>query len=114
VLGDHLALRRIVSNLLDNALKYGHVAHATVKMDGQEIVLVVDDEGAGIPPDLRAILLEPFVRLETSRNRQTGGAGLGLAVVRSLVEGHGGVVTIGDAPTGGARFTVRLPEFQPS
>jgi len=114
VLGDHLALRRIVSNLLDNALKYGHAAHAAVSMDGQEIVLVVDDEGAGIPPDLRAILLEPFVRLETSRNRQTGGAGLGLAVVRSLVEGHGGVVTIGDAPTGGARFTVRLPEFRPS
>ena len=51
------------------------------------------------------------MRLETSRNRRTGGAGLGLAVVRSLVEAHGGVINIGDAPTGGARFIVSLPLF---
>ena len=114
VLGDRLALRRIVANLVDNALKYGHIAHVAVEADAQAIVLTVDDEGSGIPPELREILLEPFVRLETSRNRQTGGAGLGLAVVCSLVEGHGGTVAIGDAPTGGARFSVRLPVFQPS
>jgi signal transduction histidine kinase len=114
VLGDRLALRRIVSNLVDNALKYGRAAHVVLTTVEQEIVLFVDDEGGGIPPDLRAILLEPFVRLETSRNRQTGGAGLGLAVVRSLVEGHGGVIAIDDAPTGGARFTVQLPVFRPA
>lgn len=114
VLGDRLALRRIVSNLADNALKYGHVAHLAIETDAQTIVLTVDDEGSGIPPDLREILLEPFVRMETSRNRRTGGAGLGLAVVRNLVEGHGGTIAISDAPTGGARFTLRLPVFQPS
>jgi signal transduction histidine kinase len=114
ILGDRLALRRIVSNLVDNALKYGHAAHVAVGMDGQSLMLTIDDEGSGIPPDAREILLEPFVRLETSRNRQTGGAGLGLAIVRSLVEGHGGVVTIGEAPSGGSRFTVRLPVFRPS
>jgi signal transduction histidine kinase len=57
-------------------------------------------------------MLEPFVRLETSRNRRTGGAGLGLAVVRNLVEAHGGAVRIDDAPAGGARFTVSLPLFR--
>jgi len=114
VLGDRLALRRIVSNLNDNALKFGHVAHVAVEIDAHTIVLTVDDEGPGVPPNLRETLLEPFVRLETSRNRRTGGAGLGLAVVRSLVEGQGGTIAIGDAPAGGARFTVRLPVFQPS
>lgn len=114
ILGDRLALRRIVSNLVDNALKYGHAAHVAVEMHAQSLVLTVDDEGSGIPPDAREILLEPFVRLETSRNRQTGGAGLGLAIVSSLVEGHGGVVAIGDAPSGGARVTVQLPVFRPS
>lgn len=114
ILGDRLALRRIVSNLADNALAYGHAAHLAVEIDAQTIVLTIDDEGTGIPPDLREILLEPFVRLEASRNRRTGGAGLGLAIVRSLVEGHGGTIAIGDAPTGGARFTLSLPVFQPS
>ncbi|MBN9550197.1 MAG: histidine kinase, partial [Alphaproteobacteria bacterium] len=114
VLGDRLALRRIVSNLLDNALKYGNAAHVAVEADARAITLTVDDEGPGIAPDRREILLEPFVRLEPSRNRRTGGAGLGLAIVRNLVEAHGGVIEIGDAPGGGARFTVRLPVFQPA
>lgn len=73
--------------------------------------LTVDDEGPGIPPEQREALLEALVRLETSRNRRTGGAGLGLAVVRSLVEAHGGIINIDDAPGGGARFTVSLPMF---
>ncbi|WP_119388089.1 sensor histidine kinase [Taklimakanibacter lacteus] len=113
ILGDRLALRRIVSNLVDNALKYGHAAHLGIAIDSQSLVLTVDDEGTGIPPDLREFLLEPFVRLETSRNRQTGGAGLGLAIVRNLVEAHGGTLGIGDAASGGARITLLLPMFRP-
>jgi signal transduction histidine kinase len=111
VLGDRLALRRVVSNLADNALKYGHVAHLALETDGGMLVLIVDDEGAGIPPDRREMLLEPFVRAEASRNRGTGGAGLGLSIVRSLVEAHGGTMTIGDVPTGGARLKLSLPAF---
>ncbi len=72
----------------------------------------MDDEGPGIPAEFRSILLEPFVRVETSRARRTGGAGLGLAVVGSLVEAHGGTVGIDDAPGGGARFTVAVPLFR--
>jgi len=111
VLGDRLALRRITANLLDNAIKYGHAARASVSVEAHEVVLRVDDDGPGIPPDRRAFLFEPFTRLDASRARATGGAGLGLAVVRSLVAAHGGTVEIGDAPAGGARLSVRLPAF---
>jgi signal transduction histidine kinase len=111
VLGDRVALRRVVANLIDNALQYGRAAHVQVDASDRCVRLTVDDEGPGIPVEQREALLEPFVRLETSRNRRTGGAGLGLAVVRSLVEAHSGVINISDAPTGGARFTVSLPLF---
>lgn len=111
VLGDRVALRRIVANLIDNALKYGHAARLSLHRKGQEIVLLVDDDGPGIPADQREMLFEPFVRLEASRNRRTGGAGLGLAIVRNLVGAHGGRIGIADAPSGGARICVSLPAF---
>lgn len=111
VLGDRLALRRILANLLDNALTYGHRAHVALAVTGSHIVLTVDDEGPGIPAAQRPVLLEPFTRTETSRARRTGGAGLGLAVVRSLAEAHGGTVEIGDSPSAGARLAVTLPLF---
>lgn len=112
VLGDRLALKRMIANLIDNALKYGNAAHVLVSLpDRVTVAVTVDDEGPGIREADRALLLEPFVRLEGSRNRATGGAGLGLAIVKSLVEAHGGTIAIDDAPTGGARFVLRLPIF---
>jgi signal transduction histidine kinase len=111
ILGDRLALRRVIANLVDNALTYGNAAHLSVDADSVLVTLIVDDEGPGIPAEQREAILEPFVRLEDSRNRRTGGAGLGLAVARSLVEAHGGTISIADAPGGGARVTVRLPLF---
>jgi signal transduction histidine kinase len=112
VLGDRLALRRVLANVIDNAIKYGRVAHLRTALQHQMIVVSVDDEGPGIPQEARLAMLEPFNRLETSRNRATGGAGLGLAVVRSLVEAHGGTVEIAAAPGGGARVTIALPVFK--
>ena len=111
MLGDRLALRRIAANLIDNALAYGRAAHLSLCADQETLTLTVDDEGAGVPTELRDILFEPFVRAEASRSRRTGGAGLGLAIVRSLVEGHDGTIRVGDAPGGGARFTVTVPRF---
>ena len=111
VLGDRLALRRVVANLVGNALIYGKAAHLSIDTDREFVTLIVDDHGPGIPPDQREAILEPFVRLEDSRNRHTGGAGLGLAVARSLLEAHGGTISIADATSGGARVTVRLPLF---
>ena len=113
VLGDRLALRRVIANLVDNALVYGKAAHLSIDADSEFVTMLVDDEGPGIPPDQRETVLEPFVRLEDSRNRSTGGAGLGLAVARSLVDAHGGTISITEAPSGGARLTVRLPLFVP-
>ena len=112
VLGDRLALRRVIANIVDNAIKYGHLAHVRMSLGDNTIVVTVDDEGPGIPADRRQAMLEPFNRLETSRNRLTGGAGLGLAVARSLVEAHGGSVEIAAAPSGGARVIVELPIFR--
>jgi signal transduction histidine kinase len=114
VLGDRLALRRILANIIDNALAYGHEAHVRTTLKDGAVVVSIDDEGPGIPSDQRQTVLEPFHRLEKSRNRATGGAGLGLAVVRSLVEAHGGTIEIAAAPDGGTRVNVALPVFQPA
>ena len=111
VLGDRLALRRVVGNLIDNAVKYGRAAHVHIGLRQRSVLVSVDDEGPGIPPEARQAMLEPLNRLETSRNRATGGAGLGLAVVRALVEAHGGTIDIAAGPGGGARVNVALPLF---
>jgi signal transduction histidine kinase len=111
VLGDRLALRRIIANLIDNAIKYGRAAHLRIALRQHSVLVSVDDEGPGIPEDARHAMFEPFNRLEASRNRATGGAGLGLAVVRALVEAHGGTIDIGSTPGGGARVSVVLPTF---
>lgn len=113
MLGDRLALRRMVANVIDNAIKYGRVADLQLQLENSAIVLTVDDEGPGIPPDRRQAMLEPFNRLETSRNRATGGAGLGLAVARSVAEAHGGTIEIAEAPGGGTRVRIGLPVFRP-
>jgi signal transduction histidine kinase len=114
ILGDRLALRRIVANLVDNALKHAPHVAVTLSVEAGHFLLIIDDDGPGIPFDKREDLLEPFVRLEGSRNRATGGAGLGLAIVRTLAEAHGGGVLIQDSPMGGARIAVRLPVFHMS
>lgn len=112
VLGDRLALRRVVRNLLDNAVTYGRRAHVAVDLADTAVLLTVDDEGPGIPPAQRQAVLEPFVRIEVSRSRTTGGAGLGLAIVRTIVAAHQGELRIDRAPTGGARLELRLPRFR--
>ena len=111
VLGDRVALRRVVANLVDNALVYGRVAHLRLVTSRDTVELTVDDEGSGIPESARALLMEPFTRAEASRSRRTGGAGLGLAIVRSLVVAHSGLISIAEAPSGGARLHVRLKRY---
>jgi signal transduction histidine kinase len=114
ILGDRVALRRVLFNLVDNALRYGTSAHVSLTADAGILEICVDDDGPGIPAAKRDELIQPFSRLEVSRSRETGGAGLGLAIVQTLVAAHDGTVSIGDAPKGGARITVTLPRFTPS
>jgi signal transduction histidine kinase len=81
---------------------------------GDDLVIVVDDKGPGISPEQREMVFEPFVRLEQSRSRSTGGAGLGLAIARNAAESHGGRVTLETAPSGGTRVVITLPLFSPA
>ena len=107
--GDPLALKRLVANLVDNALKYGVCARARVFTDGGMAVIDVDDDGPGMPESEIERVFEPFHRLETSRSRETGGIGLGLAVVRAVARSHGGDVVLRNLSQGGLSARVTLP-----
>jgi two-component system osmolarity sensor histidine kinase EnvZ len=103
------AFKRCLTNLVSNATQYGqHVAVTAARRNGA-IEIVVDDDGPGIPPDRREDVFKPFFRLDEARNPDTGGTGLGLAIARDVVRGHGGDVTLEQAPAGGVRARVRLP-----
>jgi signal transduction histidine kinase len=112
VLGDAVALRRLIGNLTDNALAYGGEAAISAEVQGHTLIVTVDDKGPGISPAQREMVFEPFVRLEESRNRRTGGAGLGLAIARNAAEAHGGRLTLDAAPGRGARAVLELPLFR--
>lgn len=107
--GDPMALRRLFSNLLDNAVKFGGQARARVFRDEGHAVVEIEDDGPGIPQADRERVFEPFYRREPSRNRKTGGAGLGLAIVRSIARGHGGDVALVNRAGGGLTARVLLP-----
>ena len=107
--GDPMALRRLFANLLDNAVKFGGEARARVFRHEGNAVVEIDDDGPGIPTADRERVFEPFYRREPSRNRKTGGAGLGLAIVRSIARGHGGDVALVNRAGGGLTARVQLP-----
>jgi two-component system, OmpR family, sensor kinase len=107
--GRPLALKRALGNLLANAVKYGGKAEISLRRDGDGAIIFIDDEGPGIPEERIEEAFQPFKRLEASRSKDTGGFGLGLAIARAAVVGHGGTVTLSNRPEGGLRATVRLP-----
>jgi len=107
--GSPQALRRAIGNLVDNALKYGKRAAVALQIDAQGMSIVVEDEGPGLPGDELDKVFEPFYRVESSRNRETGGVGLGLAIVRQIARRHGGDVSLTNHPSGGLRAELRLP-----
>jgi signal transduction histidine kinase len=110
---DHSAFRQIALNFLDNAVRYGPegqtVRLGLVERDGN-LRLWVDDEGPGVPRDKRDDVWKPFARLERERENATAGTGIGLSVVRELATRQGGRAWVEDAPGGGARFVVELPQ----
>jgi len=107
--GDPVGLRRLLTNLVENGLKYGGAVQGRVRAEGRLAVIEIDDAGPGIPPGELDRVFEPFFRGEPSRNRETGGIGLGLAVVRSVARAHGGDATLHNRPEGGLRARVELP-----
>jgi signal transduction histidine kinase len=104
-----VALRRALENLVDNGVCYGGRVRIALGFDDAALVVHVDDDGPGIPPGDVARAFEPFVRLEASRNRNTGGTGLGLTIARRAVEAEGGRLGLSNRPGGGLRAEIRLP-----
>jgi signal transduction histidine kinase len=105
-----LALKRALANLVANALNYGGSARVRLAPPTRGFVIVeVEDDGPGIPSEELDRVFEPFHRVESSRNRETGGVGLGLPIARNILRAHGGDVTLANKPHGGARATLQLP-----
>ncbi|MEG1858535.1 MAG: ATP-binding protein [Pseudoflavonifractor sp.] len=111
VCGNRSLLHRAFYNLVENAIRYnaegGRVILRLTAVGGRRVVTVADT-GMGIPPEAQELIFEPFYRVDKSRSRQAGGAGLGLAMVKRIVEQHGGTITVGDNEGGGTVFEVVL------
>jgi two-component system osmolarity sensor histidine kinase EnvZ len=103
------ALRRCVTNLVDNALRHGASARLTARETHGMIEIAVDDDGPGIPEHRREEAFRPFHRLDEGRNLASGGSGLGLAIARDIARGHGGDLLLNSSPLGGLRALIRLP-----
>jgi signal transduction histidine kinase len=105
-----LALKRALSNLIANAVSYGGSAKVSLAPQlGGTVGVAIEDNGPGIPPQELDRVFEPFHRVESSRNRETGGVGLGLPIARNILRAHGGDVTLSNRPGGGAKALVTLP-----
>jgi two-component system osmolarity sensor histidine kinase EnvZ len=102
-------LRRVLSNLLDNALKHGSKVAISLQRDERMVEIAVEDNGPGIPEARHEEAFRPFHRLDEGRNLQSGGSGLGLAIARDITRAHGGDLVLGYSSLGGLKATVRLP-----
>jgi signal transduction histidine kinase len=109
VRGDEQSLSRVFDNLITNAHKHSSTVRVSAQRVGPWALVVVDDDGPGVPPEDRERVFERFVRLDSSRSRDEGGTGLGLAIARAVARSHDGDVVLSDSPLGGLRATVRLP-----
>lgn len=103
------ALKRCISNLIHNALRYGKHAFVSMSLRDQAVDILIDDDGPGIPEDKREDVFRPFYRLDASRNMDTGGVGLGLSIARDIARAHGGNLVLEDSPHGGLRARVWIP-----
>ncbi|HEV2701000.1 MAG TPA: ATP-binding protein [Steroidobacteraceae bacterium] len=106
--GKPMALKRCLTNLISNATKFGGGVSAQVE-DGSAVIIHIRDQGPGIAPEHLARVFEPFYRVESSRNRDTGGTGLGLCIARDIAQAHGGALTLQNLPQRGLQATLTLP-----
>lgn len=103
------AFKRCLTNLADNAQRYAEHTEIRLTKSGEIVEIVIDDDGPGIPEEEREEVFQPFVRLDRSRNFDTGGTGLGLSIARDVVRSHGGDIELSTSPMGGLRVTIQLP-----
>ncbi len=104
-----LGLKRALTNLIDNALNYGNSAQVLLSTGNDQTTILIEDDGPGIPDDVKEQVFTPFFRLEGSRSRDTGGTGLGMTIARNAVRSMGGDIELLDRPEGGLRVKVMLP-----
>lgn len=103
------AFKRCVGNLVSNAARHADSIAISGHRDHRWLTVTIDDDGPGIPQDMREEVFKPFLRLDDARNVDEGGSGLGLAIARDIARSHGGDIYLGDSPLGGLRATVRVP-----
>jgi two-component system osmolarity sensor histidine kinase EnvZ len=103
------AFKRCLANLVSNAARFASAVAITGHRDHRWLTVSVDDDGPGIPLQMREEVFKPFLRIDDARNQDEGGTGLGLAIARDIARSHGGDITLGDSPLGGLRATVKVP-----
>lgn len=103
------AFKRVLTNVIDNGLRYGQQVMINVMTNANYLIITVDDDGEGIPEDQRELVFKPFYRIDSARNLDKGGVGLGLAIARDIISGHGGTIALGDSPAKGLRVVIRIP-----
>lgn len=103
------AFTRLLSNVVGNAFRYAKTVEVVATHAQGTLLVIVDDDGPGIPADKREDVFKPFVRLDAARNQDASGTGLGLSIARDIARSHGGDITLDDSPLGGLRATIRVP-----
>jgi two-component system osmolarity sensor histidine kinase EnvZ len=113
--GDHIihvrpnAFARLLTNVVGNSLRYARNVRVEATHTSGSLIVIVDDDGPGIPPESREEVFKPFVRLDEARNLDASGTGLGLAIARDIARSHGGDIMLEDSPMGGLRLSMRVP-----
>ena len=102
-------VKRALNNIIANACRYGKKVEVAFETTDKKSIITVDDNGPGIPKDKRDEVFRAFYRLEDSRNKETGGVGLGLAITKNIIVAHGGKITLSDSDLGGLRVKIELP-----
>ena len=103
------SLRRAVTNLVSNAARYGDNVKVEAVVADRKVYITIEDDGPGIPKDKRDDVFKAFYRMEESRNKETGGVGLGLPIAKDVVTSHGGTIELFDSDMGGLKVIVKLP-----
>ena len=103
------AIKRALTNLISNSKRYGKNLDVKLLQNKNSVIIMVDDDGPGIPIESRKDVFKAFFRVEPSRNPETGGTGLGLTIARDIARSHGGELEMGEAPSGGLRAIINIP-----
>jgi two-component system osmolarity sensor histidine kinase EnvZ len=107
--GREQALKRAVTNIISNAFNYGKEIAVALESNNNKLIITVDDDGPGIPEDKREDVFKAFYRIDESRNKETGGVGLGLSIARDIITSHGGKIELSDSSLGGLRVLISIP-----